>query len=77
MPAASAVATEAPLADAVPPDCTTARWNSPFAAGEVSNACTDIPPALSPMIVTLSGSPPKAATLRFTHRSAASWSSRP
>ena len=35
------------------------------------------PPADSPSIVTWPGSPPNAAMLRCTHRSAASWSSRP
>lgn len=34
-------------------------------------------PALSPMMVTLPGSPPKARTLRWIHCSAKIWSRRP
>jgi hypothetical protein len=44
---------------------------SPAERGLVSSAFTDMPPADSPKIVTFDGSPPNAATLRFTHRSAA------
>jgi len=60
-----------------PPDSTTAFANRPCASGDVSNALTDMPPADSPMIVTLDASPPNAATLRLTHCSAASWSMKP
>ncbi len=60
-----------------PADSATARWNSPLAGGEVISMFTDQPPADSPMIVTLPGSPPKAAMLRRTHSSAATWSIRP
>jgi hypothetical protein len=35
------------------------------------------PPADSPAMVTFDGSPPNAAILAFTQRSAAIWSSRP
>ncbi|EEF25005.1 conserved hypothetical protein [Ricinus communis] len=57
-----------------PPDSTTAFANRPCACGDVSSAFTDMPPADSPMIVTLDASPPNAATLRLTHCSAAIWS---
>ena len=55
----------------------TARWNSPAALGEVSWAHTLAPPEDSPMSVTLPGSPPNAAALSRTQRSAACWSCRP
>ena len=54
-----------------------ARTKSPFASGEATSALTEAEPADSPKIVTLSGSPPKAAMLRFTHWSAAIWSMSP
>ncbi|OIQ63555.1 hypothetical protein GALL_549040 [mine drainage metagenome] len=60
-----------------PPDSTMARLKSPLAEGVASRASVLIPPALSPATVTLAGSPPKAAMLRFTHWSAAIWSIRP
>ena len=43
------------------PLCAIARWKSPRAAGTVSRHPTLWPPADSPKIVTLAGSPPKAA----------------
>lgn len=46
----------------LPPDITTALLNSPRASGDVLSMCTDMPPALSPMIVTLFGSPPNAVS---------------
>ena len=49
----------------------------PRASGEAIRALTANEPADSPKIVTLPGSPPKAAMLSCTHRSAATWSSRP
>jgi hypothetical protein len=51
--------------------------NRPRASGDVISAQIGQPPADSPAIVTRPGSPPNAAMLRRTHRSAASWSSRP
>ena len=51
--------------------CAIALWNSPFAAGVASSVTTLHPPADSPKTVTLSGSPPKPATLSRTHLSAA------
>jgi len=54
-----------------------ALWNNPSAAGTASKAVTLMAPADSPKIVTLLGSPPKAAMLSRTHRNAATWSSRP
>ena len=53
------------------PLCGIARWNSPRAAGRPSSVPTLMPPADSPKIVTLSGSPPKVAMLSRTHVSAA------
>ena len=54
-----------------------ALWNRPFAAGDVISRCTAMPPALSPKMVTLFGSPPKAAMLRFVHSSEAIMSIMP
>ena len=54
-----------------------ARWKSPRAAGIVISVVTEMAPADSPKIVTLSGSPPNAAMLSCTQRSAASWSRSP
>jgi hypothetical protein len=48
-----------------------ALWKSPFEAGDVSSACTDMPPADSPNTVTSFGLPPKPATHFCTHCSAA------
>ena len=50
------------------PDCGIALWNRPRAPGDASRAPTLMPPALSPKIVTLSGSPPNAAMFSFTQR---------
>jgi hypothetical protein len=54
-----------------------ARWNSPDAAGTAINVATLLAPADTPPIVTCRGSPPNAAMLSRTHRSAAIWSSTP
>ena len=59
------------------PDWAMALWNRPLAVGVPSSVPTLMPPADSPKIVTLPGSPPKAAMLSRTHSSAATWSSRP
>src|SRR5580704_13442247 len=48
-----------------------ARWNRPLARGEATSALTDIEPADSPKMVTLSGSPPNVAMFFLTHSSAA------
>jgi hypothetical protein len=53
------------------------RWNSPFASGEVASSDASIAPADWPKSVTLPGSPPNAATLSRTQRSAAIWSRIP
>ena len=49
----------------------------PFESGDAISALTEIDPADSPAMVTRAGSPPKAAMFCCTHRSAATWSSRP
>ena len=54
-----------------------ARRKRPSARGTARSVPTLIAPADSPKIVTLSGSPPKAAMLSRTHSSAAIWSRRP
>jgi hypothetical protein len=54
-----------------------ARWNNPAADGDASCAHTECAPADSPDSVTLRGFPPNARMLRWTHRSAACWSSIP
>ena len=56
---------------------TIAFSNNPLACGDATCDSVDRPPADSPKIVTLRGSPPKPAMLRFTQRSAACWSMRP
>ena len=48
-----------------------------FESGEAISALTEIDPADSPAMVTRFGSPPNAAMFFCTHRSAATWSSRP
>jgi hypothetical protein len=53
------------------------RLNSPLPSGEAMSALAASEPADSPAIVILSGSPPKAAMLRFTQPSAAIRSSMP
>ena len=75
-PAASAVASGRWFSANVPL-CTIARWKSPRAPDETIWASTDRPPADSPAMVTLCGSPPNRAMLRWTQRSAACWSIRP
>ena len=54
-----------------------AFWNSGRAAGAASSRLTSCDPADSPAMVTLSGSPPNLAMLRWTQRSAAIWSISP
>ena len=59
------------------PLCAIARWNRPLRGGHAEQRRHLIAPADSPKIVTLPGSPPKAAMLSRTHSSAATWSSMP
>jgi len=54
-----------------------ALWNSPAAVGEAIWWQTLDPPADSPKMVTLCGSPPNALMFSCTQRSAACWSCRP
>jgi hypothetical protein len=54
---------------------TMARWNRPLASGDSTLAMTACEPVDSPAMVTFCGSPPKAAMLRRTQRSASCWSS--
>lgn len=56
---------------------TTALWNSPFALGMAVKMQTLVPPPDCPMIVMLSGSPPKLEILARTHSRAATMSSMP
>ena len=49
-------------------------WFASFMTGRME---TEPPPALCPKMVTLPGSPPKAAMFSCTHLSAIAWSSRP
>ena len=60
-----------------PPLCAIARWNKPREPGATRWAHTSKAPPDSPKTVTSPGSPPNAAALRWTQRSAACWSSRP
>jgi len=53
------------------PLCPIALCTSCRVSGEAMSALTDSDPADSPLMVTLPGSPPNAATLRVTHWSAA------
>ena len=48
-----------------------------FDSGEAMRELTEKEPADSPKTVTLLGSPPKAAMLRWTQARAAAWSRRP
>ncbi len=57
--------------------CVMALANSPRACGAASRYITVRPPADSPAMVTLAGSPPNAWMLSLTQRSAAIWSIRP
>ena len=75
-PAASASVSERSVSRPAP-DSTMAFWNSPRTAGIIIRRLTDTPPADSPNMVTFLASPPNAATLRFTHSSAAIWSISP
>jgi len=58
-------------------DSPIAFWKRPRASGASISSRTEMPPALSPPMVTLVGSPPKLAILAFTHFRAAIWSIRP
>ena len=58
-------------------DWAMARRNRPLASSIASRAAITPAPADSPNTVTLAGSPPKAAMLSLTQRSAATASSRP
>lgn len=49
----------------------------PLALGESTSKCTADPPALSPNMVTLFGSPPKCPTFFLTHFSARTMSFNP
>ena len=60
-----------------PPLWEMAPWKSPLARGEAASMLTAMPPADSPKIVTLPGSPPKAAMLFFTQWRPAMRSRRP
>ena len=55
-------------------DSAIAFWNRPRASGASISSRIEMPPALSPPMVMLFGSPPKLAMLAFTHLSAAIWS---
>ena len=57
-----------------PPLWMMARSNSPSDAGDARWPHTEKPPADSPKMVTLSGSPPNARCSRRTHSSPAAWS---
>src|ERR1035437_6356844 len=49
------------------PLCEIAPVKHPLACGDAHNMLTEIPPADSPKMVTLLGSPPNAAMFFFTH----------
>ena len=76
-PASAGARSVPPPAEKNAPLSPMALWKSPFASGEAMSALTANDPADSPKIVTFAGSPPNAAMLSLTHRSAATWSSRP
>ena len=65
------------LIDVVYPDIEIALWKSPLDLSVTSKEKTLCPPADSPKIVTLSGSPPKRAIFSFTQWSAAIMSKVP
>ena len=48
-----------------------ARWKSPLASGDAVRLWTALAPADCPATVTREGSPPNAAMLSCTHRTAA------
>jgi hypothetical protein len=54
-----------------------AFWNKPAASGDAIWEWVDKPPADSPKMVILAGSPPNLAILAFTHCNAACWSIKP
>lgn len=51
--------------------------HSPVDSVLIMCMCTDEPPALTPIMVTRNGSPPKRRTFRCTQRNAIVWSLRP
>ena len=57
--------------------CAIARWKRPLALGMAISAAMQPAPDDSPKTVTRPGSPPKAAMLSWTQRSAATWSRSP
>ena len=60
-----------------PPLWTIALWNRPFERGDTKSAATENPPADSPNIVILDGSPPKFSIFSLTQCKALIWSSKP
>ena len=60
-----------------PPLSEMAPRKRPFASGDAQSIDTAMAPALSPMMVTLDGSPPKAAMFSFTHFRPSIMSRRP
>src|SRR5438270_5718389 len=60
-----------------PPLSPIALAKRPWARGDAIWALTEMEPADSPKMVTLAGSPPKAAMLFLTQVRAAVWSRRP
>src|SRR4051812_14926078 len=80
----AALANDVPRANAVSCDIPqmvalwiTDRAKSPAAVGEAVSQHTEVAPADCPAIVTRFGSPPNAAMLRLTQRSASILSSSP
>src|SRR5688572_1900859 len=73
-PSASGAAGKAPSMEPLSP---IAPANNFFDKDEAINALTDTEPADSPAMVTLVGSPPKAAIFCCTQRKAATWSNKP
>ena len=59
------------------PDIAITRWNRPRDSGDTRWQMADMAPELSPIKVTLSGSPPKLAMFSRIQRRARYWSWRP
>ena len=86
-PGALPIRSDGRLAEAASPSARASRSCRRFArslsrtarapAATPSGTSRSAPPADSPAIVTFDGSPPNAAMLRCTQRSASIWSSRP
>ena len=72
----SQLAVELPLRNSAS-DSMIAAWNGRGAGGKARSCLTDHPPADSPKIVILQGSPPKAPIFWETHDNALRWSSKP